>query len=73
MKYPQVETGRYRHYKGGEYDVLGVGYHSESVDPLVLYQSCYDTPEFPKGTLWVRPIELFLGATQDDVQRFTKL
>ena len=34
---PHVRPGRYRHYKGGEYEVMGVARHSESLEPLVLY------------------------------------
>ena len=35
---PTIRTGRYRHYKGGEYQVLGVVRHSESLEPMVLYR-----------------------------------
>ena len=51
---PQVERGVYRHHKGGDYEVLGVVRHSESLEPLVLYR--------PLGEdlgLWVRPFAMF--------------
>jgi len=51
---PDTPLGRYRHYKGGEYDVVGCARHSESLEPLVLYRPIYG------GTgLWVRPHAMF--------------
>ena len=47
--------GRYRHYKGGEYEVLGVAQHSESDDRLVVYRPLYND-----SGLWVRPLAMFL-------------
>ncbi len=51
---PELETGLYRHYKGGQYEVLGVVRHSESLEPLVLYRALYGA----RG-LWVRPAAMF--------------
>lgn len=51
---PVLPTGRYRHYKGGEYEVLGVVRHSETLEPLVLYRALYG-----ERGLWVRPMTLF--------------
>ena len=51
---PTVATGRYRHYKGGEYEVLGVVRHSESLEPMVLYRPLYNA-----SGLWVRPYAMF--------------
>ena len=50
-----VKTGRYRHYKGNEYSVIGVARHSETEEELVVYRKEYDD----RG-LWVRPMEMFL-------------
>ena len=49
---PLIETppGRYRHYKGGEYEVLGTVRHSETLEPMTLYRALYGA----RG-LWVRP------------------
>ncbi len=69
----EVEKGTYRHFKGGEYEVLGVGYHSESVEKMVVYQSLYDNGDFPKGTVWIRPLELFVGTNSEGKPRFTKI
>jgi hypothetical protein len=52
----EPRPGRYRHYKGNEYRVLGIARHSETLEPLVLYQALYgDTT-----ALWVRPQPMFL-------------
>lgn len=50
-----LKPGRYRHYKGGEYDVQGVATHSESGEKLVVY-----SPLYGAGGLWVRPLSMFL-------------
>lgn len=51
---PSLPLGRYRHYKGGEYEVIGVARHSETLAPLVLYRPLYNN-----SGLWVRPYEMF--------------
>jgi hypothetical protein len=58
----KITPGRYTHYKGGEYEVLGEVVHSESLAPMVLYKALYDSPDFPANTLWVRPKNMFLEA-----------
>lgn len=50
-----MQPGRYRHYKGNEYIVLGTARHSETLEELVVYRQDYGE----KG-LWVRPKEMFL-------------
>lgn len=54
---PDTPCGRYRHYKGGDYEVLGVVRHSETLQPLVLYRALYGA-----GGLWVRPHTMFFGS-----------
>jgi hypothetical protein len=68
---PAVAPGRYRHYKGGEYEVLGVVRHSESLEPLVLYRPLYNT-----SGMWVRPYAMFLETVEvhgAEVLRFKPL
>lgn len=55
-----LQTGRYRHYKGKFYEVIGTVRHSETLEELVLYKALYDSPEFGKDQLWVRPLKMFL-------------
>jgi hypothetical protein len=52
---PVVPPGRYRHYKGGEYEVIGVARHSETLEPLVVYRPLYNA-----SGLWVRPHAMFI-------------
>ena len=47
--------GRYRHYKGGLYEVLGVARHSEDLSPLVLYRPLEADGSATEGAFWVRP------------------
>lgn len=54
-----VKTGRYRHYKGGEYQVLGLVRHSETEEELVLYRPLYGA-----GDLWVRPLGMFCESVE---------
>lgn len=66
-----MQPGRYRHYKGSEYIVLGVARHSETEEELVVYR-----PDYGERGLWVRPKEMFLEAVQVDgrqVPRFAYL
>lgn len=58
---PDTPTGRYRHYKGGEYEVVGVARHSETHEPLVVYRPLYND-----SGLWVRPHAMFFGGVEID-------
>lgn len=65
---PPITLGRYRHYKGGEYEVIGVARHSETLEPMVVYRPLYNATG-----LWVRPYEMFVGTLLVDgreVRRF---
>ena len=55
----ELECGRYRHYKGNEYTVLGVALHSETLEKLIIYKALYESEEFGKDVIWIRPIEMF--------------
>jgi len=58
---PPTPLGRYRHYKGGEYEVLGVARHSETLEPLVVYRALRDP-----SSLWVRPHAMFFERIEVD-------
>ena len=60
---PATTTGRYRHYKGGEYEVIGVARHSESTEPMVVYRPLYDDSGW-----WVRPHAMFFESVTVDGQ-----
>ena len=50
-----ITPGRYRHYKGNEYTVLGIARHSETLEELVVYRQ-----EYGDRGLWVRPLSMFV-------------
>ena len=58
---PATPLGRYRHYKGGEYEVIAVARHSETHEPLVVYR-----PLRGDGAWWVRPHEMFFEEIEID-------
>jgi hypothetical protein len=55
-----MQLGKYQHYKGKYYEVLGVAHHSETLEELVVYRALYVSPEFGENALWVRPKKMFL-------------
>ncbi|MDR3728732.1 MAG: DUF1653 domain-containing protein [Oscillospiraceae bacterium] len=65
----EIRPGRYRHFKGKEYRVLGVARHSETLEPLVVYQALYG-----ERGLWVRPAAMWNEQVEREGQampRFT--
>lgn len=49
-----LKPGRYRHFKGNEYELLGVARHSETLEEMVVYRALYG-----EGGLWVRPLAMW--------------
>ena len=65
----QIPLGRYRHYKGSEYEVIGIAQHSETLEPMVIYRALYGS-----FGLWARPAQMWNELVGDGtVRRFTKL
>lgn len=67
----EIRPGRWRHYKGNDYEVIGVARHSETEEPLVVYRTLYGD-----RSLWVRPLAMFLEDVDVDggrVPRFAPL
>ena len=62
-----IKPGRYRHFKGKEYEVLGVARHSETEEELVVYRALYG--DFG---LWVRPVSLWNEAVERDGKTFRR-
>lgn len=50
----ELKPGKYRHFKGNEYEVLGLAMHSETLEPMVVYRALYGD-----GGLWVRPAAMW--------------
>ncbi|MBR2640278.1 MAG: DUF1653 domain-containing protein [Oscillospiraceae bacterium] len=64
-----IKPGRYRHFKGNEYEVIGTAKHSETLEEMVVYRALYG--EFG---LWVRPASMWEETVERDgktYQRFT--
>ncbi len=57
----QIPPGRYRHFKGNEYEVLDIARHSETEEPMVVYRALYG-----EYGLWVRPAEMWLETVERD-------
>lgn len=53
----ELKPGKYRHFKGGEYELLYVAKHSETLEPMVVYRALYG-----EGGVYVRPYEMFASA-----------
>lgn len=71
-----LKPGKYRHYKGKEYEVIGEALHSETLEKMVVYKPLYATPDIPDGTLWVRPLAMFIETVEIEgksVPRFSQI
>ena len=62
-----IKLGRWRHFKGMEYEVLGVASHSETLEPMVVYRALYG-----EGDLWVRPASMWLETVERDGHSFER-
>jgi len=64
-----IVLGKYRHFKGNEYEVLAVAKDSENLEPVVVYRALYGD-----GDVWVRPAGMWFEHVLDGkVTRFTKI
>ena len=61
-----IPCGKYRHYKGNEYEVTGIAIHSETLEPMVVYRALYSN-----GELWVRPASMWNETVSTGEKRFT--
>lgn len=63
----EIKLGRYRHFKGNEYEVLGVAQHSETGEELVVYRALYG-----EGGLWVRPAAIWNENVEREGNTYTR-
>ena len=63
----EIKLGRYRHFKGNEYEVIGVAKHSENLEPMVVYRALYGD-----GGLWVRPVSMWNEIVERDGKHFPR-
>lgn len=69
----QIEEGKYLHYKGKKYEVLGVGMHSETLEQCVIYRPLYKKAGV---AFWIRPFDMFcetVAIEGKQVPRFQKI
>ena len=57
----ELKLGKYRHFKGKEYELIGIAAHSETLEPMVVYKALYG-----EGGLWVRPAEMWTEIVDRD-------
>ena len=62
-----LKVGKYRHYKGKEYEVIGIAKHSETLEELVVYQALYG-----ERGVWVRPVKMFLEEVEVDGKKIPR-
>ena len=67
----EIKPGKYRHFKGNYYEVMGVAHHSETMEEMVVYRALYG-----EGGIWVRPASMWNEIVERDgktYRRFTKI
>ena len=62
-----IKLGKYRHFKGNEYEVIGIAKHSETLEKMVIYRALYGD-----GGMWVRPAEMWEETVERDGQIFKR-
>jgi hypothetical protein len=62
-----VKLGKYKHYKGKEYEVIGVAKDSETLEKVVMYQALYGDKQ-----IWVRPLKIFLESVEVDGKKIPR-
>ena len=62
-----IKLGKYRHFKGNEYEVIGIAKHSETLAPMVVYKALYG-----EGGIWVRPAEMWNETVERDGKTFKR-
>ena len=63
----EIKIGKYRHFKGNEYEVIAVAKHSETTEDMVVYKALYG-----EGGLWVRPASMWNETVERDGKAFNR-
>lgn len=62
-----IKLGKYRHFKGNEYEVITIAKHSETLEEMVVYKALYGD-----GDIWVRPAKMWDEAIERDGKTFKR-
>ncbi len=62
-----IKKGKYQHFKGNEYEVLGVAEHSETGELFVVYKALYG-----EGKIWIRPLAMWEETVERDGKTFSR-
>lgn len=62
-----IKIGKYRHFKGGEYEVIGIAKHSETQEEMVVYRALYGN-----GEIWVRSASMWNETVEKDGETFLR-
>ena len=63
----EIKIGKYRHFKGNEYEVLCIAKYSETLEPMVVYKALYG-----EGGIWVRPASMWNETVERDGKTFKR-
>ena len=63
----EIKLGKYRHFKGNEYEVIAIGKHSETGEDMVIYRALYGD-----GGIWVRPASMWNETVERDGKIFKR-
>ena len=63
----EIKLGKYRHFKGNEYEVIGIAHHSETMEDMVVYRALYE-----EGGMWVRPAAMWNETVERDGKIFKR-
>ena len=63
----EIKCGRYRHFKGMEYEVLFIAKHSETMEDMVVYRALYG-----ERAVWVRPAAMFLETVEREGKKMPR-
>ena len=63
----EIKPGRYRHFKGNEYEVLYLATHSETQEPMVVYRALYG-----ERGVWVRPASMWYETVERNGQTYQR-
>lgn len=63
----EIKIGRYRHFKGNEYEVLYIAKHSETLEDMIVYKALYG-----EGGIWVRPASMWNETVKSDGRTYKR-